>query len=258
MKNFAFILILSTIVMSCAKVPVTERRQSNLMPESKLIEMSKMQYSQFLASAILLPDSDARSQRVNRIGIKIQLATEKFLKDKGYSKRLEGFEWEFKTVDENTINAWCMPGGKVCVYTGILPLATTDDELAVVMGHEIAHAIARHGNERMSQQMIVNGVGTVLSPTDTTQSSIFQQVFMGSATLGMLKYGRNHESESDKLGLVFMKLAGYDPNAAVTFWEKMASSGGQKPPEILSTHPSDERRIADIKEFLLEIDQYTK
>lgn len=258
MKKFAFILVLTSIVISCAKVPITGRRQPNLMPESNLIEMAKTQYSQFLASAKVLPASDARSQRVTRIGTKIQIATETFLKSKGYEKRLVGFEWEFKTVEENTINAWCMPGGKVCVYTGILPLASTDDELAVVMGHEIAHAIARHGNERMSQQMIVNGVGTVLSPADTTQTSIFQQVFMGSATLGMLKYGRTHESESDKLGLVFMKLAGYDPSAAVTFWEKMASSGGQKPPEILSTHPSDERRIADIKAFLLEIDDYTK
>lgn len=258
MKKFAFIFVLVATVVSCAKVPVTGRRQSNLMPESNLIEMAKTQYTQFLATAKVLPDNDARSKRVAQIGKKIQIATENFLNAKGYEKRLVGFEWEFKTVEENTINAWCMPGGKVCVYTGILPLAATDDELAVVMGHEIAHAIARHGNERMSQQMIVNGVGTVLAPTDTTQTSIFQQVFMGSATLGMLKYGRNHESESDKLGLVFMKLAGYDPNAAVTFWEKMASSGGQKPPEILSTHPSDERRIADIKEFLLEIDEYTK
>jgi len=256
--KYISILLLSIMIVSCAKVPITDRRQANLMPESNLIAMAKQQYVAFLKTAKVLPDTDPRSIRVARIGNNIKIATEKFLKDKGYSKRLNGFEWEFKTVDEATVNAWCMPGGKVCVYTGILPLATTDDELAVVMGHEIAHAIARHGNERMSQQMMVNGVGTVLAPQDSTQTSIFQTVFMGSVTLGMLKYGRNHESEADKLGLVFLKLAGYNPQAAVTFWEKMAATGGAKPPEIFSTHPSDARRIADIKAFLLEIDNYTK
>jgi predicted Zn-dependent protease len=258
MKNYIAVLLVAILMISCAKVPITNRKQANLMPESTLIEMAKAQYIEFLSTTNVLPDSDARSQRVSRIGKEIQVATENFLNSKGYSKRLVGFEWEFKTVDEETINAWCMPGGKVCVYTGILGLADSDDELAVVMGHEIAHAIARHGNERMSQQMVINGVGSVLSPADTTQTSIFQRVFMGSATLGMLKYGRNHESESDKLGLVFMKLAGYKPEAAITFWEKMSANGGAGMPEIFSTHPSDATRIADIKEFLKEIDQYTK
>lgn len=258
MKKTILIFLASTILMACAKVPITNRKQTNLLPESTLITMAEQQYQEFLSSAKVLPDSDPRAQRVNRIGHKIKDATETFLTNKGYSKRIEGFQWEFKTVEENTINAWCMPGGKVCFYTGILPLFASDDELAVVMGHEIAHAIARHGNERMSQQMLINGVGNVLMPGDEGQVNIFKTVFMGSATLGMLKYGRNHETESDKLGLVFMKLAGYDPSASINFWEKMAAQGGGKVPEILSTHPSDERRIADLKEFLKEIDQYTK
>lgn len=258
MKKILFLVAFTSLLAACSKVPITNRRQTNLVSESTLIEMSKQQYAAFLAEATVLPASDPRAQRVQRVGEKIKNATEKFLTEKGYAKRIEGFEWEFKTVEEDVVNAWCMPGGKVCVYTGILPLFATDDEMAVVMGHEIAHAIARHGNERMSQQMVINGVGSVLSPSDTTQVSIFQQVFIGSATLGMLKYSRNHETESDKLGLVLAKLAGYDPSAAITFWEKMAASGGQKPPEIFSTHPSDERRIADLKEFLKEIDQYTK
>ncbi len=258
MKKTVLIFIAATIMMACAKVPITNRKQTNLLPESNLIEMAKVQYSEFLAQSKVLPDNDPRAKRVASVGKKIQDVTEAFLTRKGYAKRFQGFEWEFKTVEDETVNAWCMPGGKVCVYTGILPLFATDDEMAVVMGHEIAHAIARHGNERMSQQMIINGVGSVLAPQDTTQVSIFQQVFMGSATLGMLKYGRNHETESDKLGLVFSKLAGYDPAAAITFWEKMAAQGGGKMPEIFSTHPSDERRIADLKEFLKEIDQYTK
>lgn len=258
MKKSLLLIVTSAMLIACAKVPITNRRQPNLLPESSLIDMSKQQYAAFLAEANVVPDSDPRAQRVKQVGEKIAAATEAFLTEKGYAKRIEGFEWEFKTVEEETINAWCMPGGKVCVYTGILPLFASDDEMAVVMGHEIAHAIARHGNERMSQQMVINGVGSVLSPADTAQVSIFQQVFIGSATLGMLKYSRNHETESDKLGLVFAKLAGYDPTAAITFWEKMAATGGQKPPEIFSTHPSDERRIADLKEFLKEIDNYTK
>jgi len=257
MKYIVHTIIFVIAFTACSKVPITNRKQANLMPESNLIEMSKVQYAEFLAAAKVLPDNDARSLRVAKIGDKIKVATENFLNDKGHSKRLVGFEWEFKTVDEEIINAWCMPGGKVCVYTGLLDLVGSDDELAVVMGHEIAHAIARHGNERMSQQMVLNGVGSILAPQDTTQVSIFQQVFIGAGTLGMLKYGRNHESESDKLGLVFMKIAGYNPESAITFWEKMAASGGQKPPVIFSTHPSDEKRIADIKEFLLIIEEYT-
>lgn len=258
MKNLFFVFLFSLVFIACSKVPITQRKQTNLLPESQLIEMSKQQYTEFLREATVLPATDPRAQKVTRVGEKIKIATEKFLTDKGYGKRIEGFEWEFKTVEEDVVNAWCMPGGKVCVYTGILPLFASEDEMAVVMGHEIAHAIARHGNERMSQQMIVNGVGSVLSPADTTQVNIYQQVFIGSATLGMLKYSRTHESEADKLGLVFAKIAGYDPAAAITFWKKMAAQGGSGMPEIFSTHPSDERRIADLEEFLKEIDQYTK
>jgi len=258
MKKIITYLFLGVGILSCTKVPITNRRQTNLMKETNLIEMSKQQYSEFLAGAKVLPSTDPRAQRVARVGEKVKNATEAFLTKKGHAKRLEGFAWEFKTVEDDIVNAWCMPGGKVCFYTAILDLCQTDDELAVVMGHEVAHAIARHGNERMSNQMLINGMGHVLAPQDTSQVSVFQQVFMGSAALGMLKYGRNHESESDKLGLVFMYLAGYNPEAAIGFWEKMAATGGQKPPEIFSTHPSDERRIADIKEFLTEIEVYTR
>ncbi len=256
MKKFFYLIVFSSVLVACSKVPITNRKQPNLLPESTLINMSQDQYAAFLAEAQVLPDSDPRAQRVKEVGEKIKDATEKFLTDKGYAKRIEGFDWEFKTVVDDAVNAWCMPGGKVCVYTGILPLFASDDEMAVVMGHEIAHAIARHGNERMSQQMIVNGVGSVLSPADTTQVSIFQKVFIGSATLGMLKYSRDHESEADKLGLVFAKVAGYDPAAAIPFWKKMAAQGGSNVPEIFRTHPSDEKRVADLEAFLEEIDQY--
>jgi predicted Zn-dependent protease len=258
MRKNLLILLAVGVITACVKVPITNRRQANLLPETTLIGMAKEQYTQFLSTAKVLPETDARAKRVLTIGRKIQKATEEFLTKKGHANRLKGFMWEFNTVDDKTINAWCMPGGLVVVYAGILQLVGNDDELAVIMGHEIAHAIARHGNERMSQQMMVNGMGKTLFPQDSSQVNVFQKVYMGTATMGMLKYGRGHETESDKLGLVFMKLAGYNPEAAISFWEKMAAQGGGNIPEIFSTHPSDERRIADIKEFLKEIDNYTK
>lgn len=259
MNNLKTLLLLILIISSCAKVPISGRKQLHLVNEQNLIEMSKAQYSEFLSQANVLPETDSRAQRVVRVGNKIKTAVETFMKNKGLENRIKGFSWEFKTVEEETINAWCMPGGKVCVYTGILGLTSTDDELAVVMGHEIAHAIARHGNERMSEQLAVSGIGSLtgLTPQDSTESvNIYQRVYMGSATLGMLKFSRTHESEADKLGLVFMKIAGYDPEQAITFWKKMAASGGANIPEILSTHPSDETRIHDLEEFLTVIDQY--
>jgi predicted Zn-dependent protease len=221
--------------------------------------MSKLQYTQFLSdNKRVAPSASVDAQMVNRIGTKMAAAVTKYLKQVGQSKRVKGFNWEFNLVDDPTVNAWCMPGGKVCVYTGLLKLCDTDDELAVVLGHEIAHAIARHGNERMSNQMIINGVGDILLPSNPNQVNIFKQVYMGTTTLGMLKYGRSHESEADKLGLVFAYIAGYNPEAAITFWEKMSKTGGQKPPEIFSTHPSDERRIKDLQEFLTEIEAYAR
>lgn len=260
MKKFKYIIVATTIIVACAKVPISERRQLHLMNDQQLMDMASAQYTQFLAQNKILPDSDPRAQRVSRVGNKIKDAVTTFMDNKGLQKRIAGFQWEFHTVDDpKTINAWCMPGGKVCVYTGILPLCSTDDELAVVMGHEIAHAVARHGNERMSEQLAISGIGglTGLTPQDSTETvSIYQRVFMGSATLGLLKFSRTHESEADKLGLVFMKIAGYDPEQAIPFWKKMEAAGGSNIPEILSTHPSDATRIHDIEEFLTIIDQY--
>ena len=258
MKHLLPLLLAIVILTSCIRVPISNRRQMNLMSEQQLIEMAELQYSAFKDSVTVLPFSNPKAKRVKDIGEKIQFAVEKFLSAKGYEKRIQGFNWEFITVENEQLNAWCMPGGKVCFYTGILDIMDSDDEIAVVMGHEIAHAIARHGNERMSQQMTLAGLVSLsgAGSSDSTQTvNIYHRVFMGSATLGILKFSRMHESESDKLGLVFMKLAGYNPEKAVGFWEKMAAQGGFVP-EILSTHPSDQRRINDIKEFLKEIDNY--
>ncbi|MBL7889296.1 MAG: M48 family metallopeptidase [Bacteroidia bacterium] len=224
--------------------------------------MSLTEYDKFLAEHKPLPLSDSRAQLVKKVGEKIQAAVIKFMNDKGLSQRIDGYQWAFNTVDEATVNAWCMPGGKVVVYTGLLPVTQDEAGLAVVMGHEIAHAIARHGNERMSQGMAVQFGGVLLSAALQNKPQETQNLFMQSygigSTLGVLKYSRTHESEADKMGLVFAAIAGYDPNAAVTFWERMAAQGGAKPPEILSTHPSDETRIADIKAFIPEAMTYYK
>jgi len=246
---------------ACHKNAVTGKRSMTLIPESEMIAMSVTEYSKFLAEHPPLPVSDERVQLVRRVGTKIQKAVEKFHAEKKASKDLEGFNWEFNVVDENTVNAWCMPGGKVVVYTGLLPVTQDEQSLAIVMGHEIAHAIARHGNQRMSEGMLVNFGGSVLSvalsqkPQLTQQ--IFQQAYGLSTGLGTLRYSRSHESEADKMGVIFAAMAGYDPEVAISFWERMMNaSKGQKPPQLLSTHPSDETRINDLKAFMPTAKKY--
>jgi len=250
-----YVTFIVLLFVSCAKVPITERKQLKLLPEEQLITMSKTSYEQFLADAKVLPVTDARAQRVMNVGNKIKEAATEYLAKHNQSKRIENFEWQFNTVDDPTINAWCMPGGLVVVYTGILELVETDDELATIMGHEIAHAIARHGNERMSQGLGVQvALGVLQGTTAEDKQHLLYYAGIGSQ-LGILKFSRVHETESDKIGLVYMKMAGYDPNHAVTFWKKMATNGGSVP-ELLSTHPSDERRINDILEFIPRIKDF--
>lgn len=255
-------LALTLLFSACYKNAVTGKRSMTLMPESELIGMSATEYDKFLAEHPPLGENDDRVKLVRGCGIRIQKAVEKFMADKGASKDLDGFNWTFNVVDENTINAWCMPGGKVVVYTGLLPVTLNEEGLAVVMGHEIAHAIARHGNQRMSQGMAIQFGGQALSVALSQKPAIAQQLFSqayGVTTgLGTLAYSRGDETEADKMGLIFAAMAGYNPEAAVTFWERMAASGGQKPPQLLSTHPSDDKRISDLKAFMPEAKKYYK
>ncbi|MFY8185673.1 MAG: M48 family metallopeptidase [Bacteroidia bacterium] len=264
MKKNWIIGIATLVLVACVqKVPITNRKQVSLIPESELMGMSFTEYDKFLKANKVLPATDQNALLVQKVGKRIQSAVEAFMKGKGLSSRIEGYKWEFNTVDEATVNAWCMPGGKVVVYTGLLPVSQDEASLAVVMGHEIAHAVARHGNERMSQQMAIQMGGTVLSVALQNKSQQAQNIFLQSygigSQLGVLKYSRTHETEADKMGLVFAAMAGYDPNAAIGFWERMAAaSSGQKPPELLSTHPSDEKRINDLKAFMPEAMKYYK
>lgn len=253
--------VLGTIFIACQKNAITGRRSIGLLPESEMISMSLTEYDKFLTEHKPLPDNDKRTIMVRTVGIKIQHAVEKYYADKGLSSELDGFKWTFNVVDEATVNAWCMPGGKVVVYTGLLPVTQDEASLAVVMGHEIAHAIAHHGNERMSQGMMVQFGGTILATAlqqkPAITQALFQQAYGLSTNLGMLKYSRTHETEADKMGLVFAAMGGYNPEVAITFWERMAQAGsGQKPPELLSTHPSDATRITDLKAFMPEALKY--
>lgn len=253
-KHFLFTAIAILFVWSCSKVPITGRRQMKLLPETKLITLANQEYSKFLAANTVLPANDSNVVLVKKVGNKIATEIQKYLAQQNQSKRLNGYKWEFNVVQSNTVNAWCMPGGKVVVYTGLLPVTKDENGLAVVMGHEIAHAIAQHGNERMSQQLAIQMGGTALAvameqkPQQT--AAIFNQVYGVGSSLGALAYSRKHESEADKLGLCFMAMAGYDPNHATTFWERMSKIGGGGSIALLSTHPSDEQRIKDIKAYM--------
>jgi predicted Zn-dependent protease len=257
------LLVLTLYFNSCYRVPISGRRQLNMVPETEMQSMALTNYKDFLSKTPKVPDNDPNTEMVKRVGARISAAVEQYMKSNGYAKRIDGFKWEFNLVkDDKTINAWCMPGGKVVVYTGLLPVTKNETALAVVMGHEIAHAVARHGNERMSQGLIVQIGGLALSvalsqKAEETQQ-LFNQAYNVGSGLGTLKYSRTHESEADKLGIVFMAMAGYDPNEALAFWERMAAAAKNNSPEILSTHPSDETRIKDIKAFLPTAMKYYK
>lgn len=244
-------------LFSCSTVPITGRRQFNLLPESELIGMSSHAYSDFLATNMVVGDFDAEAQMVKRAGDRIAKAVEKYMKKHGKGGRLRNFTWEFNLVEDPTVNAWCMPGGRIVFYRGIMPICQDETGVAVVMGHEIAHAVARHGNERMSQQLIIQAGGITLATLMSERPQLAQDLFLMSygvgSTLGSLAFSRRHETESDQLGLIFMAMAGYDPQAAPAFWERMSAlGGGGAPPEFLSTHPSHDRRISDLNAFMPE------
>ena len=260
---FFFLLLTSVLFIQCSTVPITGRKQLDLIPESQMQSLSYQEYGDFLKTAKLSADQ-SNIALVRRVGRNIQAAVERYFAQNNLSDQLKGYSWEFNLVEDSQVNAWCMPGGKVVVYTGILPITKDETGLAVVMGHEIAHAVARHGSERMSQGLITELGGMALQKALETKPAATQQIFMTAFGIGtqvgvLLPYSRLQESEADHLGLIFMAMAGYDPHEAVTFWQRMsAMSNGQKPPEFLSTHPSDETRIKNIQKEIPEAMKYYK
>ena len=252
-------IALIAIMSACATVPLTGRRQLSLANSEAIQQEANQAYKEFLNdSKTVVVRSGSDVSRVKNIGNKIARAVETYLNQNGYANEYN-FQWEFNLVQSKDINAWCMPGGKVAVYTGLLPVAQTDAGLATVMSHEIAHAIARHAEERYSQMMGAQALGGIVGAA-TGGSQAIGQLYGIGGQLALLKYGRAQETEADRLGLVFMAMAGYNPEQALTFWQRMdsAKEGGGAPPEFLSTHPSDETRISQIRKNLPEARRYYK
>ena len=262
LKNPFFYVLAAAALAACSTVPLTGRHQLNLISNSTMLATSTQQYSEFLKANKVSADQ-AHTEMVRRVGKRIQAAVEAYMAENKMSDRLAGYNWEFNLVESAEVNAWCMPGGKVVVYTGILPVTRDENGLAVVLGHEIAHAIAEHGNERMSQGMLTQMGSTALSelikdkPDQTKQ--LWNSAFGAGVQVGaLLPFSRLHESEADHLGLIFMAMAGYNPEQAVEFWQRMSAQGGKKPPEFMSTHPADARRVEQIRKELPEALRYYK
>lgn len=263
MRNKALFLAAFTFLMACSKVPISNRKQMNLLPESELVAMSLTEYRSFLSQNPPASATDPNAQMVKRVGQNIQNAVITYMNQHKMGDRVKGYKWEFNLVNDDQVNAWCMPGGKVVVYSGLLKVTQTEPALAVVMGHEIAHAIARHGNERMSQQLLAQAGGVALNVAVANKTPQAQQAFMTAYGVGttvgvLLPYSRLQETEADELGLIFSAMAGYDPREAPAFWQRMSKVGGASPPELLSTHPSDQTRINNLNKFMPKALKYYK
>lgn len=255
MKNLAIVLALLLMLSACKRVAITGRKQVTLIKESELVLLSDQEYRKFLSvNKVVKGTQDA--ERVQRIGKQIANAVENYYRQNKLESKINDFAWEFNLVQDSLVNAWCMPGGKVVFYTGILPICQDDDGLAVVMGHEIAHAVAQHGNERMSHGMMAQLGAAALSVATTSQTEQTQNLFMQAYGVGaqlgvLLPFSRKHETEADRLGLVFMAMAGFNPDKAPAFWERMgALSGGKEPPVFVSSHPNSKTRVADLKAYI--------
>lgn len=262
-----FLALTAVAFMSagCSNNAVTGRSQLTLLPESELQSMAVSEYQTFLSSnKVISPSTSKDAEMVTRVGQRITAAVQQYYAQKGISSQLDGYKWEYKLVDSKEVNAWCMPGGKIVVYTGLLPITQNEAALAAVMGHEVSHAIFQHGNERMSQGMVQQGLGSALSVALSSKPAATQNLFMtaygvGSNVLGTLPFSRKHELEADRYGLIWTAMAGYNPQEAINLWKRMeTASNGQKPPEFLSTHPSEGRRITELEKHMQEALTYYK
>jgi predicted Zn-dependent protease len=248
MKKLIFILLV--IAVGCGVAPITGRKQLLVIPANEMLSLSAESYSQVLKETKVSTNQQYLNS-VRNVGNKVTAAVKQYMQQNGLQSTIEGYQWQYTVLQSKEVNAWCMPGGQIAFYEGIMPLCQDESGIAVVMGHEIAHAIAQHGNERMSQQMMIQMGGVALSEALKTKKETTQQIAMaafgvGSALGVVLPYSRTHEYEADEMGLYFMAMAGYDPRTAPVFWERMIAQGGGAPPEFLSTHPDPANRIKDM------------
>ncbi len=262
-KTYLILMVVfSFIFVSCSSVPITGRKQLNLIPESEMLSMSFDQYNQFLKEH-QESNNVQQVEMVKRVGSKIASAVEDYLKQNNLASEIKNYKWEYHLVVDSEANAWCMPGGKIVVYTGILPITQNENGLAVVLGHEISHAVAHHGDERMSQALVTQLGGIALSEALKTKPQLTQQIFLAAYDVGtqvgiLLPYSRTQESEADHLGLIFMAMAGYNPQGALDFWQRMQQMNPNSVPEFLSDHPANQTRINDIKTEMPEAMKYYK
>lgn len=256
----AAVVALMTACGTASKVPLTGRTHRLSVSDAQLLSLSNQEYTKFMASAKRSTDAK-NTAMVQRVGRNLANAVETYLRNNGYANEVKNFQWEFNLVQDKQANAFCMPGGKIVVYEGLLPYTQNEASLAIVLGHEIAHAVAKHSAEQLTkqlnQQMGTNILGTVLNSTvGSGVGDVAAQVAGGYFSFRNLKYSRDNESEADYMGLIFAAMAGYDPANAVTFWKRMAAGTNSNTAEILSDHPSDARRIQNIEKWLPEAEKY--
>ena len=248
----------SLAVVACTTNPITGRQSIQFANSSEIATMAAQEYKTTLQNAKVVSGTK-QANSVKSVGARIKNAANTYYKGIGREQDLANYQWEFNLLDDKQINAWCMPGGKVAVYSGILPITKNDTGLAVVMGHEISHALAGHGNERISQAMAAQYGGAILGSTISNGqiAAIFQQAYPIGAQVALLKYGRTQELEADEMGLYLMAMAGYDPREAQPFWQRMeGASNGNRPPEFLSTHPNPDTRRADLEKHMPKALEY--
>ncbi len=259
-RSSILFLVAILFMVSCSVVPMTGRKQFTAIPASQMIALSNDSYAQVLSESDLSKNTEYVNM-VRRVGEKVTRAVEQYMKLNNLGSALDGYNWQYNVIVSEELNAWCMPGGQIAFYEGIIPVCRDEQGVAVVMGHEIAHAVAKHGNERMSQQLAVELGGVALSEALKNEEQRTMDLAMLAFGVGaqvgvLLPYSRTHESEADELGLYFMAMAGYDPQAAPQFWERMDQGASGRPPEFLSTHPHPENRIANLNQIMPKALEY--
>ena len=264
-RLFTTVFLASALAIACSKNAVTGRSQLKLLPESELQSMANSQYAEFLQQHTVINSSTNRdAEMVRRVGQRITKALTDYAVSVGKTSMLEGYKWEYNLVNDKAANAWCMPGGKIVVYTGLLPISQNEAALAVVMGHEVSHALLQHGNQRMSQGLLAQvgevALSVALANKPAETQNLFLAAYGAGATIGvMLPFSRKQELEADRFGLIWPAMAGYNPQEAIPLWERMErASQGQKPPEFLSTHPSEGTRIDELQKYMPEAMKYYK